>query len=54
MDVEVMVALKNLHNCASPIFFPDDMLSYKFMSELYKHIDLVNMLIFGLNFQTCN
>jgi hypothetical protein len=26
----------------------------KAMSDLYRHIDLVNMLVFTLNFKTCN
>jgi hypothetical protein len=25
----------------------------KAMSDLYRHIDLVNMLVFALNFKTC-
>ncbi len=48
LDVEIMVALTNLRNCAHPIFFPNGMLKYESMSDLYKHIDLVNILIFGL------
>jgi len=54
LDEEIVVTLTNLQNCARPIFFPDGMLRYKSMSDMYKHIDLVNMLIFGLNFKTCN
>jgi hypothetical protein len=38
----------------SPIFFLHDMLIYKFINDMYKHIDLLNMLVFGLNFKTCN
>jgi hypothetical protein len=38
----------------SPMFFFDDMLIYKSVSDLYRHIDLVNMLVFGLNFKSCN
>jgi len=54
LDVEIMISLQNPQNCASPIFFLDDMLRCKFMNYLYRHIDLVNMLVFYLNFKTCN
>jgi hypothetical protein len=44
LDVEVVVVLTNPQNCASPIFFLDGMLKYKSMNDLYRHIDLVNIL----------
>jgi len=45
LDVEVMVVLTNPQNYASdPILFLDGMLRYKSMNDLYRHINLVNIL----------